>query len=372
MALTSSLPTFHDFNIATREVKITSATSIINEATKKTYFLSRMLEGRDIKKLMKGGKKLVHHVQSGTGSTYGAYYPGEEESPTTTDNLVQLEVPWTFNRAWYAYDDEETELNDGNVERFVDLKKSYELSCAVDIMGGMEDQLLATPDKTLMEDRTAASRRFTPLSLLAMNTRDGLAPSSTNGGVVSGSGNWTTLQTVNPSTDTWFKNANATYTAAQLDDLDNGLVTSFKKATLRTAFEMPTAIRRYSDSVNQSMRKQMILTSEDGITTYESRLRGLNDRMRSLEDPSINGSQYQGVPIEYVSTLDDQGWTAGQPDYLLYNFNYIYPIFHSTLFMKEKAVDGGAKQPNRHVVYKFVVWQLFCESRRRQCRISAA
>jgi hypothetical protein len=364
----SSLTSFHDFNIATRDVPVSSAETLRNEVTKNTYFLDTMIGDGDIKKLMRGGKKLVDQIQGGTGNTYAPYDPGVEETPQASNNLVEVEVLWTFNRAYYVYDDEEVDLNDGDTSRYVKLKKSYELSCMVDMVNGMEEQLWAAPNYDTMEGGTTPRD---PYSLLAFNTRDGEVPAAGNGGIAAGSSAWAAIETLSPTLNTWWKNKTATYTAATPDDPDAGLVKAFSSMVLKTKFEMPTALKTYQHPEAGNLRKHKILTSEDGMTFYEARLRGLNDRMRVINDPHISDIQYKGVPLEYVAQLDSQGWTTNQPDYLFYNFNCIRPIFHTTWFMKQKMTDGGSKQPNRHVVWKFIWWNLFCDSRRRQGRISA-
>lgn len=367
----SSFPSFHDFNVATRDVRVVDDKMIHNEATKNTYLMGRLLDGLDLKKQIRGGKRLVDHIDTGTGNTYGPYSPGQEENPTGTDSLKEIAVLWSFNRAWYTYDEEEEDANDGDPARYINLKKAYEARCLVDVLNGQENQLLALPNYERME---LGQKPRQPYSLLALVTRDGEVPSSTNGGVASGSSDWSTLMTLNPTVEDYWKNKFDTYDASALDDPDDGLVTKFGKVIRSAQFEMPTALRRYSNAQDdtKSMRKQLIITSNDGIAVYEARMRGLNDRMRVINDPHIAGPQYMGIPIDYVSTLDDLGWTTGQPDYIGFNFNYMYPCFHAKWFLTQKITDGGSRQPNRHVAWKFITWNLFMNSRRRQWRLSAA
>ena len=117
--------------------------------------------------------------------------------------------------------------------------------------------------------------------------------------------------------------------------------------------------------------KEVMQNAERNARAVSTRLGALNDRMRVINDPHIPDTQYKGIPIEYIATLDDLGWTTGQPDYLGFNFNYVKPCFHKKWFLTSKITDGGSTQPNRHVAWKFVTWQLHMNSRRRQWRVSA-
>lgn len=363
-----SLVTFADFLAGTRDIKVTSKQTLLNEATKNTYFLDQMVGGKGVAKVFRGGTKLVEKIQGENAGTFGSYSPNDEESPSQTDTLKTIEVNWSFNRAYYVFTEEETSLNAGDPNAYIDLKKSYEQGCMVDAVNGMEEQLWATPNSDTMESVSASPK--VPYSIPCYVTRDGLEPSTTNGGIVSGSSTWTTIATINPANDTWYKNKFKSYDSANLDDGDDGLIGAFDDIVLQVKFEMPDGLRKYSET--ESLRKMQIATSRDGINVYKARLRQLNDQMSMLRDPAIPGVQYQGIPIKYVAELDSAGWTDGQPDYFFLNLNFFFPFYHSDWYMREKMTDGGSRQPNTYTVWKFIWWNLICRSRRRQGRVFAA
>lgn len=353
-----------DFLKATRDQRVVGKDQLLNEATKHTYFFFSNMMKRSGKKF-KGGTKLVDKIQGTTSGNFSFYSPNDEFSPSQSDTLTDIEVNWAFAQGHYVLIDETATLNAGDPLAYLDYVKSLEQDCMVDIVNGLETALWKTPDNSVHEASAADPRE--PYSILCFITRDGLEPSSTNGGATN---DFTTIETVDPSNDTWFKNANNTYSAASPDDPDSGLIAAFDDMVLQINFETPDPLSKYTES--EEKQKFVIATSRDGVTFFKSRLRQVNDRMERLSDPSIMGPQFEGVPIKYVSELDSQGWTANQPDYLFVNMNYLYPWFHTDRYMSEKIADGGAKQPNSTVVFKFMWYNLICRSRRRQGRIYAA
>ena len=360
----ASLTNHADFLKATRDQRVVTKDMLLNEATKNTYFFfSRMLTGSQ--KKFKGGTKLVDKIQGTTSGNFSFYSPNHEFSPTQTDTLTDVEVQWAFAQDHYVIIDETAQLNSGDPYAYLDYVKSLEMDCMVDMINGMEEALWKTPDNAVHEASSADPQE--PYSILCFVTRDGLEPSSTNGGATN---DFTTIMSVDPSNDSWFQNANNTYTAATPDDPEAGLIASFDDMRLQIGFEFPDPLSKYSESDDK--QKYCIVTSRDGVVFYKSRLRMGNDRMERLSDPSIMGPQFEGIPIKYVSELDQQGWTANQPDYIWLNLNFLFPIFHTNRFMYEVIRDGGPKQPTSVVNFKFSWYNLFCRSRRRQGRTYAA
>lgn len=360
-----SLVNHRDFLEATRDQRVVSKDVLLNETTKNNYFFFSQMMKRSEKKF-KGGTKLVDKIQGESNGSFSFYSPNDEFAPQQIDTLKTIEVNWAFAQSHYVLIKETAVLNAGDPIAYLDYVKSLEQSCVVDTIDGLEEALWDTPDSATMESSSADPR--VSYSLLCYNTRDGLAPSSTNGGVTGA--DWTTLQNLAPSTESWYRNKFKSYNAATPDDPDSGLISSFDDIVLQTKFEMPDALRKYGQ--DDDLKKHCITTSRDGITFYKARLRALNDRMEMLRDPAINGPQFNGVPLIYVAELDNQGWTDNQPDYLFWNFNYLIPWFHTDMYLDEVITDGGSKQPNSTVIYKFTWYNLICRSRRRQGRVFAA
>lgn len=359
----------YDFLQATREKRVVDHKRVLNEVSKSTYFcLSRMFKSAE--KKFKGGKSLKDFVLGSATSSGGFYNPHETFSIQNQDGLFPIDVPWAYHHRAYATVDEEIELNAGDAAAFVDMLMKQESGCVVDAANDWEEALWALPNKERMEDSATEQSAQKPYSVLSLVTRDGLAPSSSNGGLASGSSAWTTVQGINPSTNTFWQNANGTYSAADPTSLEDGIIPAFDDMLEDVKYESPDMLSKYVD--DPSRQKRCIVTSKDGVVTYKKTLRASNDRMERLNDPTIQGPQFEGIPVKRVSELDGLGWTAGNPDYIWLDFEYLCPFFHTTHFFKEKIVPGGLEHPNKNGVYKFSWYNQILRSRRRMGRVYAA
>lgn len=356
-----------DFLLATRDRRVAGRDVLLNQATKPRYFYDQMFKTHGLK--FKGGTKLVERIQSKDPATFKSYSPNQEFQPKQIDTLQSIAVNWAFYEVDYTIIDETAELNSGDDNAYVDYIMSLEQGCRVDAANGLETLLWADPDSSKMESPSGSTRQES-FSILCFITRDGGAPSSTNGGIATGSSNWSTLQGLNPSSNSWYQNQSRTYTAATPDHPEDGLVAAFDRQVLEVQFEMPDGVNSYVE--NGRLQNYCIATDLEGQAFYKARLRELNDRMERLHDPKISGPQYEGIPVKYVSELNRQSWTAGQSDYLFINLNWLVPWFHTDYYMKEKITTGGPRQPNSTVVYKFTWMNLICRNRREQGRVYAA
>lgn len=356
-----------DWLLSTRDIRVAPRSTLLNQATLRRYFHDQMFKKHGLK--FKGGTKLVERIQFRDPNTWGPYNPNQEFAPRQHDTMTSIETNWAFYKADYTIIDETAELNTGDPNAYVDYIMSLEQGCKVDVANGIEKDLWALPNDGTMESPVGQTAGES-YSILCFITRDGLAPSSTNGGIATGSSNWTTLQTKNPTGNSWYQNQNRTYNSLTPDHADDGLVAGMDRMVEEVKFEMPDGVQSYVES--DDLQSYVIATNLDGRAFYKSRLRELNDRMVHLHDPKISGPQYEGIPVKYVSELDKQNWTVGQPDYLFINLNWLVPWFHTDYFMKEKVTTGGPTQPNSTTVYKFTWKNLICRNRREQGRLYAA
>lgn len=358
-----------DFLTATRETRLGNKKRILDEATKRNYFfLSRMFKNAEEK--FKGGDKLVDHIRGETLGNASTYNPTQRFNVTVRDTLTPISVYWAFVQSHYPIMDEAAKLNAGNPEAFVDYVMNLEQGCVTDTCNKLEELLWATPNSATMEAASTGDEPRDPYSFLAFITRDGLAPSSTNGGVIGS--DWTTLETVNVASKPWFKNQTGSYSAANpaAADSDDGLIPQMDRMAENVAYESPEPLKTYADS--DSLQKQVIVTNTDGVVLYRRCLRAVNDQMARLEDPSIKGPQHNGVPIKKVAQLDEVGWTSNQPDFLFLNLGEMYPFFHPDKHMDETITPPSHDHPNKHVVWKWNWMNVVCRSRRRQGRLYAA
>jgi hypothetical protein len=366
------LVSFADFILATRDVKLTTQKEAINEASKHTYYIANMLKGRDTNDVFRGGTKLVERVLATDNGSFRFYQPGDEFNPTGVDSLKKIEVDWRFAMANFVFYDEETELNAGDENAYIDLKRSYEQAAMTSNFNGMEDALWAAPDSTGME--TGGTSGKSPFSI----------PTFVNENTNAIPNGFSTLMTIDPSTNAWWRNQQSGYTQANLMDttgLSTSLLSAMDDMWLKVKFDKLQAASQWFES--DDLKKMYIATNKDGHKTMSGLLRKLNNRLvPDKNDPAYPDPMFNGYPIQYVEDLDTApvyvgtGILAGSatngvantgyPRFYFNNHRYMYAVFHSQRYLFPIIKDGGAKAPTAHVMFYNTWYNIVCRSRRRQ------
>lgn len=362
-----ALASYSDFLLATKVAKITSLQEILNEAVKNTYLLAEMLRGRGEEEIMQAGQSIKDSIQLNAAGTFEFYSPNAEFSPTDDDVLTDIGVGWRFAKTHYGFSDETIALNRGTSEDvFVDLKAKYEQSQRTDMMNGMEDSLWAVPVTGTMESGTGDAPPAYSIPAFVNEATNGVWPG------------WTTVETVNPSTESRWRPQQVSYDATNIASEENGILAAFDDMFLRVKFESPEEGSQYFE--NDRLRKMKIITSRDGHKKYKRLLRGGNDQFVSPQDPAYNSPTYAGIPLKYIAALDTaaleitsqttasgSAYPVGRPRYFWLNFQYLFPVYHTQGYMEQVGpIPGGITQPFSHAVYHRTWYNMFCRSRQRQ------
>jgi hypothetical protein len=354
-----SLASFNAFVKATGIKIATDPNRIINDATKNTYMIGRMLKGRDASLSVQSGQKIRQNVQLSNSGTAVFYHPNEALDIQNVDNLTSIEVDWRFLADHYSYTEEEITLNSGDPQTFyTNLLKAKRQACETSIFNKMEDALWAAPSNSSME----LSSGKLPYSIPTFITSDGLAPSG-----------FTTLETVNPSTESGWRNQVESYDPSNVTDTQTGLVNAMDSMWHKVNFVAPMGgPREYFE--NDQLQKMVIASNLDGVKLLQRLTRDSNDRLVPANNLgwTAGNVSYAGLPVEYVSTLNDAlvnngaVMTAGQPFFYYVNLMYLFPIFHNIKYMSEKEpIPALPHQPFSMVVWKNLYYNMFCASRRR-------
>lgn len=359
-----SLESFNAFVLATGAKVLTDPDQIINDATKNTYMLSRMLKGRDAAMSVQSGQKIIERIMLTDSGTARYYLPNEDLDIQNVDNLTALEIDWRFIAAEYAYTQQEVTLNSGDPQTYYkNLLKSKRQACATSMYNVMEEALWGAPNNAQME----VSSGRTPYSIPAFVTSDGLAPSG-----------FTTIETLSPATNTGWRNQTETYDPNNPADTTSGLVRAMDRMWHKVRFISPRTQNEYFES--DRLQKMVIATNLDGITLIQTLTRDANDRLQPANNLGwVAGNvAYAGLPVEYISELNDalinSGSTidADEPWFFYLNLNYLFPIFHTERYMMEEEPLRHPRQPFSYVVWKQTYYNIFCSSRRRQGLITPA
>ena len=131
------------------------------------------------------------------------------------------------------------------------------------------------------------------------------------------------------------------------------------------------------------MRSQIIACSRLGLNQYIDKLRLENDRLVSPQDPAYAQPSYAGIPLRYISKLDNAAMyptntyntatsssTESSADrtgarYYFINAEYLSCVLHGRHFFKKSDVMRHPNQPYTSIVLCDTWWNLMARSRQR-------
>lgn len=345
-----SITAFNNFVQSTGQKLKSGPDEILNDAVKNTYIISRMLKGAGASDVIQSGSKIVDRIMLTDTGTAVYYNPNDDLSIENVDTLSTIEVNWRFLANHFSYTEQEIALNSGDAQTYYkNLLKVKRQGMTTDTFNTMEEKLWASPVNADMEAATGTL----PYSFRSFVTVDGLAPSG-----------FTTVQTLNPTTNSRWRNQFQSYDPTDLNNPDSGLVSAFDEIFMQCRFKSPRPGEYFE---NDEFQQMGIFTNRDGRAIYLRITRDSNDRLVGNDlGAQQSGLAYAGLPVEYIAELDNAGWSAGQPRYEFLNLKYLHPVWHSEEYMKEKEPVRQPRQPFSWAVWSSTYYNLFCSSRRRQ------
>jgi hypothetical protein len=429
-----SIQTFNDFMTATGPAYLTSADQVINEAVKNTYAFSRLLKGKTSEQTIQGGTEIRDVIMFDDSRTYDHYQPNDTfvwRNPQVTD---YIRCPWRFHIDHMSWTDAEVELNSGETAAstkvaYKRLKRIKEQRMWTSMLNGFEEDLWAVPSVSGMEDESGKLPYSLPYFITEVAKgfsnslgRRGMAPYTSASNTASTimrispftENRWTNLvelydcqpNALNPTNAQWGAvterslSTNTVYSqdgasTANVGNLFNAMDVMF----MRLKYEAPSTRQQYFE--NDTLNRQMILTSRQGVQNYRNALRLSNDTLVSYQDASYSSPSYAGVDVTYCSDLDSAaiypahsttvtqsldgyngravadgafgyfGTESGAntivkaPRYYFVNGNYLTPIFHARRYFKQHEVLRHPNQPFTYVQPVDCWSNLFCNSRQR-------
>ena len=354
-----SLDSFGAFVKSTGVKIISSPDDILNDAVKNTYILGRMLKGKDAAMSVQAGDKLEDEVQLTDVGTAVFYSPNDDMDVQNVDSLVKIQVDWRFIADHYSYTQQEVLLNRGDPQVYYkNLLKGKRQACKTSTYNKMEAQLWAAPSNADMESSTGKQ----PYSIPALVTSDGAAASG-----------FTTVQTINPSTETGWVNQTENYDPDNVTNEQDGLLKAMDRMWHKCRFIAPSGgPSEYFNS--DRLQKMVIATNLDGITLLQAITRDSNDRLVPANNIGYVAGRvtYAGLPIDYVAELNTalvnsgSAMASNQPWFYYLNLEFLFPVFHSTQYFTEEDPQKHPRQPFSRVVWTNTWYNLFCRSRKRQ------
>lgn len=370
-----SISNFSDFVAHTGPAILTSPEKIVNDAVNTTYLLSKLMTGKPMRELIQGGQTIDDVIKFTGNSSYSTYAAGESFTPTNKQTDTTISVPWRFSKAFYTITDEESVLNGGNQEltgqarfhRYKRIQASKEQGAWTDMFNGMEDDLMAVPDNSEME--AAGGKK--PYSIFSL-----ISPDTTN---YHYSG-FTTVQTIDPATQSGWRNVVSTYDHTQLSDQTSGLIAAFDDFFEDINYVPPTIGGRGSEhfEAESPMPAGFFITSKQGSKLYKQELRASNDRLVEPQDPAYNKPKYSGLEVCKIDNLTtaavytSAAEASGEPRYYFIDPRYLKVVIHQQRFFTQLPPKDDVNTPFTKVVYFNTYWNLFMRSRKRHGVIAPA
>lgn len=352
--------------------------NIVNEAQKHTYpLLSRLMHGRDENdpQVFQDSHRIKiawMPTDKGTGRFYN---PGDTVRGQNVPVLADGEVGWSYwfdEKSWYAQELEHTKnwTDDAQNAFLINLKDSKDMALFTSTMNGIDRALTAVPDsqQALMEGPGSPGNPKIAYSLFAFVSEDttNFHPSG-----------WTTIEGKDPATEDWWRNPVTTYDADDPDDTagdQQGLERAFDNMQMELKFDLPG--RRDDLFESDTMGRQFIMTTKNGILQYKQLLRDRNDRTFSRTGLGLPDVDWSGIPLvrcEEMETnlLYDSGAqtedtaTKDGPRYVWVNGNFVFVVFHPDHFFDMRAVREPDDQIDAFFQPMTVWYNLICISRRR-------
>lgn len=369
----NTVSAFSNFLTLTRDNKLRKADTILNDVARNSYSMGQLLVGKGVGEVVRGGKFITERIRLTSAGNFGPYTPGQTRNPSRGSTIQTLNMPWRFYENNHPFTDAEVELNAGDdFASYSSFKTSVKQELELDHYEGLEDTLWALPNAADMETGSTGTGTAVPgaaYSIPALITEDGSVPI--------GTGTFTTIHGLSPTTYTNWKNHVSTY-GTDLADNATGLFAAFDQMLSKLDFQPPPGSKFFEKS--SAGQDVVCFTNTDGQNTFSRLLRGMNDQSRAgPQDPSYGMPQFKGIPIQRISALDtallEQNpigtlttavYPAGRPRFFFVNKKYLFPVFHGKHFMEETPpINGGVTQRDTDTLFKVSWFNTICRSRKR-------
>ena len=441
---------FLDFMEATGPVYLTGPDVLINEAVKRNYLFGDLI--REKNQAIQGGNEIRDVLMMDDARSFQFYQPNETFTYSNPQVMDTLKANWRFSMDHMTFTDAEIELQggagltaDATKAMYKNLKRSKEQRMVTSMVNGMEEALFKPTQGGNFTEMEGESGKQ-PFSIPALITEKCIQTSLDGGGaaglrgglpIISGSettvlgiapatsGNgqrWTNEVCFYDSTSAYGISAAGVFTGGETRSFNGSknvvnatsggtmpindfaavdvysLLGSFDEMYLRLQFRPPPTFEAYFENIQ--FNRQKILCSREGINLYKAALRSENDRTVTAQDAGYNQPTYSGVPLTYVSELDQaaihpkvaadvsaqqqiselQGETldtaAGGTEFgantlmhgarfYFINGDYLTPVLHANRYMEKHEVMRHPNQPFTYVQITDSWYNVIANSRQR-------
>lgn len=371
------IDSFADFALKTDQLVFSDTDAIINDAS--TYRTYTVFEAFKRKKNLQGGNGIKDFIEVTKSATAEFIAANHKFSPQSDDGSKQHSCHWARLANYIYWEDEEVEGNEDNAQlvQWKSLYKGRRMRKAQDTYDNMEAALWAAADDRMeipiggtSPDASVARLPYSIPSLITSTSAATPVYSSFTAG---------TVMQLSPTTYANWRNQHKLIANWQTD-VEDALFEMYHNAFWNTAGGPADGLL-----TGTPMDGCVMYADLSTLKLLRRILRDSNDRLANLGqyDGSTdlgtyrNILTYMGRPIVWAEPLGPA--TTADTSKTIYgvNWNFMHPIIRKDRFMKlVSSRHGGAfelpLQPTANVLYEFSDYNIWCASRRRQFKISAA
>jgi hypothetical protein len=377
---------FNDFVKSTGQATLGTVDKVLNESTRNTLIVGKLLKGAGWSRVLKGGKTIQDFVMFDDPATYRDYDPMEPDEWKYKDVMQDHSIPWKFSKDHTVWTEQDIELND-NTEHmtregwFQMFKRLRDIKFQAMWTSFNQGWDAAFGRQALSVMETGSKVPYS-LHFLVNDWTNGIVTAAGAGTA------YTTIQGFAPATNPKWRVQQSTYAQdprnlAPGEDWD--LFDAMEQAHQLAGFaNLP--VHGSEAAVNPDGSRgqpDMILTQLDGRRNYQVGLRRSNDTLLKKQDGSYPGPAWADTPIYWWSLLDTvvqydstdaAGWGTFNgaltkkkgPRYMGINSQFLFPVLHNRMYAKLGEVK---EHPNQEGVFRVSVkhWHnTFARSLKRQ------
>lgn len=357
--MVTALDPFSMFMLTTGPAFLKDEESIINAVVHNSYLLPRFMEGKEMSLLLQGGTKIQDILYLEEQSSAEWYAANKQDFDYADEQVgTAWEQNWRFLKNSTSWTDHEVGLQGGDstmagmvghFHRFKRIQRLKYMNLWTTQVHKQEDSLLTQPHREQME----VGSGLWPMSLPAMIT--GRNSAGENVGLPnqgSSTSAWTTVQGIDPTAVTRWRNQVATgswaTTASAGALIPENVWTSMRELHSKCRFER---LPRFGSYSNPTRSPSFYMVSLWGLICVESAMRNPQDLfLAGRQDPAWPAPMFHGVPFVYISNLNGA---------VIYN-----SYANTTTFVSEEDTTGAnTKQPRVWAINGAVINQVLHRDR---------
>lgn len=394
-----SMNAFLDFVVDTGPVFLSGEDNIINNVSRRSFIMGKMLRGSKASTVLQGGDKIQETLYLNAARTYQQIGRGTDINRVNPQKDVLMSLDWKFAHDQMTWDEAEYKLQAGNSPskaKYKDMAYSKKQRTWESVVDGFETGLWAAPATTPTETTSYAamegSAGTTWYSIpVFVNEQDG-----STGGFNDG---WTTIENVNLTTYSNWRCKKSTYDAADVLDSDldgDGLFDGLEDLSLATGYQRPgfkdeyfEPDDHYTDGKEKRSTSTILATSLTGMKQIMRAHRLSNESLITPQDAAYPKPRWNDIPFCDVQALDSAALYRNTADtafvaetaatvnktgarYYMLNTNYLKTVFHSEKYF---SMNPAIRLQNKLGMFAIdiEVWgNVICTSLRNQGILSPA